>query len=158
MSKKEKVEFQNYSERTSDKPAIDDKLINKIKDKKIGKIVDVAVYLVNDELIRNTADIDFTMGSSWAHSSFIPTKEIWISNLLAPRDYGPVIVHEFIESYLMSKHNLSYEDAHEFANIFEGKFRRKIFKKEIKIGNSKDALKEAGKIIRSFLSEAVTKL
>lgn len=152
------AETDYFSDRDkANKPQIDDKLMNKIKKNKLGKIGNVVVWEINDELIRNCVDLDFVMAGNFARDDYVPLNEIWISQLLPPSDYAPTLVHEFIESYLMKNHNQNYEDAHDFANIFEKKFRTRLTNKELKIKNNKDAFKEANRIVKEFLADSITK-
>jgi hypothetical protein len=43
-------------------------------------------------------------------------------------------------------------------NLIEGKFRRRLRDKELKIKTDKDALKEANKVLKRFLEDATIKL
>ena len=126
-------------------------LINKIKKNKIGVILGSQIYMVNDEIIRDELDIDFTIGGNPCRYLYIPMNEIWISMYLSPSDYSGVIVHEMVESLLMKK-GFSYDSSHNKANIFEYKLRKKIDVGEIIIENNNDALKCAKEIIQDFLN------
>jgi len=145
----------DYFKHRSKARKIDPAVIEKVKKVKMGKIDDIVVYVVDDERVRNTIDIDFVMAGNFARYPYIPLGEIWISQLLKPSDYAPTLVHEWIEARLMSKHNIEYSNAHDFANVFESRFRRRIVAKEVKIKTPADALKQANKIIKEFLSDAI---
>jgi hypothetical protein len=137
---------------------IDPKILAKLKKEKIGKVGNFVIYMVDDEYVRNWIDIDFVFAGNFARDTYIPEGEIWISKLTKPSDYGPTLVHEAVESYLMSQHDIEYDKAHDTANIFESRFRRKVRSKELSIKTSKDALKEANKLVKNFLMDAVVRI
>ena len=139
-------------------PKIDPSIIAKLKKTKLGKLGNYTIYAVDDEYIRNFIDLDYTIGGNFGRDAYIPEGEIWISNLLKPSDYAPVLLHEAVETLLMTKHKLEYEHAHNFANLLEGQFRRRIGNKELKIKNNKDAFKEANRLVKQFLQDALTKV
>ena len=91
--------------------------------KKLGRVEGLNVYLVNGRYVRDKLDIDYTMGGHDLRYGFIPFAEVWIDDDLS-RDERPfVIAHEVKERRLMTK-GMSYELAHQGANMVEGKMRR----------------------------------
>jgi hypothetical protein len=141
----------------SETPSIDPKIMDRLKREKIGKIGNFIVYEVDDEYIRNWLDQDFTMAGNFARDAYIPEGEIWVSKLLRPSDLAPTLVHETIEASLMVHFDIDYEHAHDTANLFEKKMRRRIRSKELKIKDIKTALKEANKCVKHFMLDAVVK-
>lgn len=69
-----------------------------------------------------------TTGGNQGRYKFVPSDEIWIEDTMSPSDIVPCIVHEFIESVLMTNEGLTYDDAHEKANKVEQKVREQISK------------------------------
>lgn len=139
-------------------PPIDPKMIAKARKNKLGKIGEYVVYEMDDEYIRNNIDIDAVMGCNFARDSYVPEGEIWVSKFMRPSDYGPTLVHECVEVMLMTKFDIEYGDAHDYANMFEARMRRKIVSKEITIKNNADAFKHANKMVKKFIDDAITKL
>jgi hypothetical protein len=142
----------------SEAPEIDPAILSKLKKTKLGKVGNYIVYQVDDQYIRDCIDVDFVLAGNFARYPYVPEDEIWVSDLTKPSDYGPTLVHEAIETYLMTKYYLDYEKAHNIANIFESRFRRQVRSKELKIKNNKDAFKEANRLVKEFLMDAVVRI
>jgi hypothetical protein len=151
------IEVDRFSFR-EESPKIDPSIMDKLKKTKIGKIGPFMAYRVDGHYIRDCIDIDYTTGGNFARDSYIPIDEIWIDNLMKPGEVGPTLVHECVETLLMTKMEVEYENAHDAANIFESKMRRKIRSKELRIKTDKEALKEANKALKHFQDDAVIKL
>jgi hypothetical protein len=151
------VEVDQFSFR-EESPKIDPSIMDKLKKTKIGKIGPFIAYRVDGEYIRNWIDQDYVGGGNFARDTYIPLDEIWLETSLRPSDLGPTLVHEAVEVLLMTKMEVEYESSHDFANIIEGKFRRRLRDKELKIKTDKDALKEANKVLKRFLEDATIKL
>jgi hypothetical protein len=139
-------------------PHVDPAVMERLKKEKLGKIGNFTIYMVNGEFVRNNIDIDYTTGGNFARDTYIPIGEIWVSDSAKPSDYGPVLIHECIETYLMTKLDVEYDNAHDFANLFESKLRREIVAKKIKIKTNKDAFREANKVWKKFLDDSVVPL
>lgn len=120
------VEFNYYEDRLFNGIDLGVEDLTEIRHSYLGSIGSVDVYIIDDEYVRNFVDIDFTMAGNYAHDGYIPIGDIWISELLDPTDVGPTLVHEYIESYLMEKSELDYEEAHDIANEFEVQYRDRI--------------------------------
>jgi hypothetical protein len=138
-------------------PEIDPKILAKLKREKIGKIGTFIVYSVDDEYIRNWIDQDYVGAGNFARDAYIPEGEIWAAKTLRPSDLAPTLVHEAVEVSLMYQFDIDYEDAHDYANLFESKLRRRIRSKDLKIKDHKDAFREANKMIRQFVLDSVVK-
>jgi hypothetical protein len=108
----------------------------------LGTIAEVEFLLIDDLMVRNELDIDFCMGSNFAHASYIVPETIWIAKSLVPEDMFPTCVHEFVESWLMANHAMKYDDAHDHANVFETKMREA----------GANTFDDAGAMIRIFLN------
>lgn len=91
------------------------------------------VFLVNGEYVRNNFEIDFTMGSHFHVSSYIPEGEVWLDDRLSENDLAALVCHEIHELKLM-KEGMEYEKAHELATKLEIRFRKKL--EEIRLRNS----------------------
>jgi hypothetical protein len=96
--------------------------------KSLGTFSGLKVYLVDGESIRNTTEIDFTMGGTRARWKFIPDGEIWIDECHTDLDKRATIRHEAKEYYEMKDKGLTYLQAHEKANVVERKYRREAIR------------------------------
>jgi hypothetical protein len=83
----------------------------------------VRVKVVNGTKVRNTQNIDFTMGGHNKRYSFIPRNEIWLEDTLKPKEKRLVLLHELHELGNMLK-GKGYEEAHKLANRIEGYYRK----------------------------------
>ena len=82
------------------------------------RLGDAKVFLVDGEQVRNTLDIDFTLGSHYLVDDYIPSGEIWIEKSLSENEKQRIIAHEIAEIEIMSE-GVSYEEAHKKANESE---------------------------------------
>ncbi len=85
----------------------------------------VRIVAVDGAKIRNTKDIDFTLGGHHYVYPFIPENEVWIEKTLSRSDFNAVAVHEITERERMKYRGQSYEKAHKSANEAEAEVRRK---------------------------------
>lgn len=93
----------------------------------LGRVRDLAIYLVDGEQIRNEIDVDFVNGGNGAiYPSYIPRDEIWIDDAQHALDRTATALHELIERDLMLHHGLSYDRAHDEANVYERVFRWRL--------------------------------
>lgn len=92
----------------------------------LGEINGLKIYAVDAETIRNRIDIDFTCGGNTARYGYVPPGEIWVESTMSPTDLAPTIVHEIVESTLMERSGMSYDDAHDAANAYEKTLRAQI--------------------------------
>jgi len=134
-----------YNERKKNKIKIPQKYIDDAKDKSLGIIAGMNVFLVNGDFIRTYIDIDYVEGGNPARYTYIPDKEIWVEKILSKIDLYSTIVHEIIEYHLMMKGN-SYDKSHDITNTYEFTFRHKVFNKEMN-------LKEVEKYITTILNK-----
>lgn len=83
------------------------------------------IYLVNGDWIKRKLEMDFIEGSNFRvpDRSFIPPGEVWIDGRMEKHEFPFVLYHEIIETRLMFLEGLSYNDAHEIANLKEKEFR-----------------------------------
>jgi hypothetical protein len=84
------------------------------------------IYLVDGEKVRDSIDVDFTMGGNEARYSYVPPGEIWIDNADHVLDRTATALHELIERDLMLHHGMSYDSAHDAANVRERVFRQDL--------------------------------
>jgi hypothetical protein len=117
-------------------------------DKLLGRVGHFNVWLVRGRLVRDQFNIDFTMGGNPFRYAFIPREEIWIDAVLGVRDVAATIVHELVESDAM-RHGLSYNKAHEIANVDERVARGKLSLAKPKVATRAAALSWA----RRFLTD-----
>ena len=83
----------------------------------------INVFLVDGDKIKIKYDLDFVEGGNDAIYNYIPANTLWIDKNLDKHEYPFIILHEFVERYLMKKYGLEYNDAHDLANHYEKKFR-----------------------------------
>jgi hypothetical protein len=93
--------------------------------KKLDDIGDLAVWVVDGKQIRDRYDIDFTEGGHDKVYSWIPDREIWISDEISAKERPYVLAHEYDERCSMSKGE-DYEKAHNKASFFERHLRHMI--------------------------------
>jgi hypothetical protein len=98
-------------------------LQKQVKIKPLGKLGHFVVWLVDGPAVRRLLDVDFVMGSHFAHSRFIPVGEVWVEKAMGPRDLFPLLVHELVELYKMID-GWSYERGHDLASKIEIGIRR----------------------------------
>lgn len=93
----------------------------------VGVIRGLSVYLVDGEYVRNTFEIDFTMGGTFArYPEFIPENEVWIDDGMSTLDVCATIVHELVERHRMLALGEGYDEAHDVASGVEIAFRREV--------------------------------
>ena len=87
-----------------------------------------SVRIVDGEKIRNTKNVDFTMGGNHErYPNLVPKGELWIEKDLNPDDKAATLLHEAVETQRM-KNGESYNTAHAHANIPERAFRKVLEK------------------------------
>ena len=91
---------------------------------RLNVIKGFTVWLVNGKLVRDHYYVDFTQGGNGFVYDWAPKNEIWIDNALVPEEYMPTTIHELTEAVWMRDRGLSYEQAHEHANVAEITYRR----------------------------------
>jgi hypothetical protein len=154
LANEEGERLDHYTDRKGKEP--DNKGLG-IEKKELGKIVGYTVYLVDGEQIRDRSDVDFTTGGSEARYSYIPKGEVWIEDGMAPNDFFPTVIHEFVEMYYMEKKKLSYSDAHDQANKREIKLRDKIRNGEFRVENQQEGFDLARSLIEKIFSNFARK-
>jgi hypothetical protein len=102
--------------------------VDKVKLQKLRTLPNgVTVWLVNGELVRSWLFVEYTEGGHDLVYDWIPSGEIWIDDDVEPQERALVMTHEIVERDLMSRHHLSYDDAHELALRREDQqYRRKV--------------------------------
>jgi hypothetical protein len=88
---------------------------------------DINVYLVDGDYIRTFIDIEYIEGGHYyarKDLKFIPENEIWIEKNLNIHDRNSVLVHEYVERYMMKFLNYDYNKAHNIANKMELNYRK----------------------------------
>ena len=82
-------------------------------------------YLVDGAYVRSNISRTFKYGGHWKVYDYIPEGETWLDDKVKPDEMKYIYKHESTELKLMDKNNFSYNDAHDFANAFEKRMRRK---------------------------------
>ena len=96
----------------------------RLKVRRLGKLFETTVWLVDGLYIRDHVSLDFVFGDNWRHSPrFVKPYDIWVDQVMTKRDMAGTILHEYIESIGM-RFGLSYEEAHDKANAEERKYRK----------------------------------
>lgn len=104
----------------------------RVKVKKLGKILSFTVWSVDGEDLRNRIDIDFVAGGNPARYDYIPLDEIWVESNIGPKWMAPVIVHEVVETVFMVTGRMTYTRAHDEANKIETRMRRLMIGGKVK--------------------------
>lgn len=94
----------------------------------LGKVAGLSVYLVSGEKVRDDLDIDFTMGGNAGRYSYVPMNEIWIDDAMHVLDRTATALHEVVERDLMLHRGMSYDRAHDAANLCEHSFREDLLR------------------------------
>jgi histidinol phosphatase-like enzyme len=81
------------------------------------------VRLVDGVQVRNDGHTDYIGGGHHLVYDWIPENEIWIDTEVPELDRAFILSHELTERGLM-RSGVSYDDAHDAANAFEGKLRQ----------------------------------
>lgn len=103
--------------------ASDPKFRREINPRTIGRKGRYKVVLVNGTAVRKV-DPDFVAGGNPARYGYVPMDEVWVDDCTSQGDVTPYVVHEAVESDLMRRKGLSYDDAHAMATKAEMKIRR----------------------------------
>lgn len=84
----------------------------------------ITVWIVCGTWVRDNLDIDFTEGGNFArYASFIPAGQVWIEGSVSSDEVDSVMLHEVTELGWMQS-GLSYDAAHDNANVAEAKVRK----------------------------------
>lgn len=117
-----------------------------VRDKLVGTVVGTDVWLVHGRAVRDTIDVDFTMGGNPFRYDYVPPGEVWIDATLGPKDVAATVVHEVAEMRGMSG-GKRYAAAHAAANVPELEARALL--QGVSIRDRREAVVWA----RSFLDE-----
>lgn len=140
MSKRGSPEFQLYRDKKfKEMTAAQYKAVAPVF---LGQLEGVRVYMVNGEEIRQLVDIDFVLGSNYAHSACIPEDEIYLGDLSSPNDTTATLVHEYVESQQMVA-GKSYDKAHNVATKFEKRLRAAIQAGKVSVDSQEDIISTA---------------
>jgi len=82
------------------------------------------IYVVDGEAVRDQLNVDFTEGGHSLRYDFIPRKEIWIDNDVAPKERKYILAHEIFELGAMQKNGGDYDKAHKAASKYEKELRK----------------------------------
>ena len=85
----------------------------------------ITIKLVDGGEIKKKYSADFVEGGHDLVYNYIPAKTIWIDKLIDSSQWQFIIAHELVERFLMYKHKLKYELAHEISNLVEIHYRKK---------------------------------
>jgi hypothetical protein len=97
---------------------------------RLGTVTDedgeqVAVWLVDGELIRDVFKVDFAQGGNGMVYSFTPANEVWIEDQTDPGERDLILLHELTERREMKQERLNYDRAHEAASKIEFQARQR---------------------------------
>lgn len=106
--------------------------LDKIKVSKFNTIKKYTVWLVDGTYIRDYVDLDFTSGGNGGRYRYVPEKEIWIEKTMSIEDKIATAFHEYFECEFMQNEGMSYNDAHDKANVLEKAIRKNIKNDRIK--------------------------
>jgi hypothetical protein len=73
--------------------------------------------------VRTSFCLDFTLGGHGFRYRFIPRREVWIDDAVAPLERPAVLHHELVEVAHMLR-GKRYDEAHALASRAEVRFRR----------------------------------
>ena len=96
----------------------------KFKEKSLGKIGKLEVFLVDGRAVRDGPDIDFTEGGHNRGYKWIKGNEIWLDDEVKKKELPFIFLHELFEWNKMGT-GMKYENAHHLASAIELKARKK---------------------------------
>jgi len=96
----------------------------KIRQRLLRKTKKLKVWLVDGLAVRNTLNVDFTMGGHGLVYPYIPKNEIWIEESVHPKERKAVMLHELYERNKMNE-GYKYDEAHNLANWIEQAVRKR---------------------------------
>jgi hypothetical protein len=99
------------------------KLAKKVHEELIKECGRIKIWLVNGEIVRDLACIDFAGGGHDKVYHFIPKEEIWIDDDIPEDERKFIILREMHERNLMAK-KMNYRKAHRSATEIEDYCRR----------------------------------
>jgi len=107
---------------------IEKNYFNNLKPQEIGKIKNISVVLIDGDVVEKTIDMDFVEGNNDISNKtdkvkYIPDNTIWVDSNLDSKTYKYIMLHEYIERFIIERYGLDYETAHDIANHFEQLFR-----------------------------------
>ena len=73
-------------------------------------------------------DPDFVVAGNHERWEFIPADQFWIDHAYSPHEVAHDLLHEAVETEIMSTLKWEYDDAHEYANACELAFMRELGK------------------------------
>ncbi len=120
--------------------------------KKISKISDFTVWIVDGKYIRDNIDIEFTNYGQHYRFKFIPKNEFWIDKMRTKGEEKFYIIHLLNENKSMSK-GMSYPKAIDKADEIEKKERIKWYLKKKKIKITKNIEETNGLIHKKLLKK-----
>jgi hypothetical protein len=82
-----------------------------------------SIWLVDGRLVRTSLNLDFTLGGHHLRYRFIPRREVWIDDAVAPGERAAILHHELVEIGHMLR-GKRYDEAHALASRAEVRFRR----------------------------------
>jgi len=90
----------------------------------------VKIYLVNREIVRNLYNSRFAEGGHGYVYEWIPKDEVWIDNLMKPKEIPIMILYEYVERAIIKYKNIPYDKAQIAASKVEFDLRNIINKKD----------------------------
>lgn len=95
--------------------------------RRLGRLNDLDIWLVDGERIRNEIDIDFTCGGHHlVYPWYVPATDVFIDDALGPLDRTATLLHELVEHSLMDGRGWGYDRAHDAASTAEAPFRARL--------------------------------
>lgn len=82
----------------------------------------IKIYLVDGKMVRNFFFVEYAEGGHDKVYDFIPENEIWIDEILSPKEIKFIIFHELRERNFMLKGE-NYKEAHKRATLAEDYYR-----------------------------------
>jgi len=84
----------------------------------------VAVWMVDGNLVRSLYKTDYTEGGHGYVYRWVPKSEIWIEEAVDRREIPYIVAHEYLERQLMRDQKLDYAKAHAICSEVEFSLRK----------------------------------
>jgi len=145
--------------RPHEKSSLPENVLAKIRRVCLGTAGGFHVWGVDcDAVLGNRVDLDFTNGGNGGRYRYCPENELWVDMAYAPPRAAHTLVHEGIEAPLMIHRGLSYNDAHDIANIHEDAVLQAIRRGEVTLPSYAVAVQFVDQWLKAALPSLVGEL
>jgi len=141
--------------RPHEKSSLSTSVLAQIRRVYLGKAGGFSLWGVDcDAVLGNRVDLDFTNGGNGGRYRYCPENELWVDMAYPPPRAAHTLVHEGIEAPLMIHRGLSYDNAHDIANVHEDVVLQAIRRGDVILRSYPEAVR----FVDMWLREAAPRL